>query len=292
MHHRWLVTVLTVFALVAWSIPAASQTQTATAGTWVPPLTPWGDPDLQGQWNSQTSTPLQRPLEGPLAGRDALTVEEAETRESTNRANFDRPPRAGSVGNYNAFWRDIGKALTRTSLIIDPTDGRIPALSPEGAARISAERAERRTRGPSTSPDTYADLSQWTRCVSRGWNGIGSWYSSNYQIFQSPGHVVVFQELIHEARIIPLDGRPHLPEASHDASLQPFPIFRPIGDGVSQWWTAEGQRPMLTGGRPCRELPLGGSIICDVRPFAKMGEPRQSSLTFARGARAARSSAT
>ena len=59
--------------------------------------------------------------------------------------------------------------------------------------------------------DSYTDFSPWTRCISRGWNGIGSWYSSNYQIFQSPGYVVVFQELIHEPRIIPLDGRAHLP---------------------------------------------------------------------------------
>ena len=77
---------------------------------------------------------------------------------------------------------------------------------------MTAERAERSTRGPSNSPDTYEDLTPWTRCISRGWNGIGSWYSSNYQIFQSPEYVVVFQELIHEARIIPLDGRSVLPD--------------------------------------------------------------------------------
>ena len=212
MRHRCLAAVFTVIALVSLSAePAVGQTQTATAATWTAPLTSWGDPDLQGQWNSQTSTPLQRPREGPLAGRDTLTLEEAETLEATNRANFDLPPREGSVGNYNAFWRDVGRALTRTSLIIDPPDGRIPPLSPEGQSRIDEEGAERSTRGPSNSPDTYKDLSRWTRCISRGWNGIGSWYSSNYQIFQSAGYVVVFQELIHEARIIPLDGRTHLP---------------------------------------------------------------------------------
>ena len=187
MRHRCITAVLTVIALVSCSAgPAVGQTQTTTPGTRTPPLTPGGDPDLQGQWNSQTSTPLQRPLQGSLAGREALTAEEAETREATNRANFDLPPREGSVGNYNAFWRDVGKALTRTSLIIDPPDGRIPPLSPEGQARIDAERAERSTRGPANSPDTYTDLSRWTRCISRGWNGIGSWYSSNYQIFQNP----------------------------------------------------------------------------------------------------------
>ena len=196
-----------VLAAILAPLPAAAQ----AGSDWAAPRTPWGDPDLQGQWNSQTSTPLERPLDGPLAGREALSDDEAETIESANRAAFDLPPQEGSVGNYNAFWRDIGTPLTRTSLIVDPPDGRIPALSAEGAARIAAERAERSTRGPSNSPDTYADLSPWTRCISRGWNGIGSWYSSNYQIFQAPGYVIVLQELIHEARIIPLDGRPHVP---------------------------------------------------------------------------------
>ena len=214
MRHQGVVALPTVIAFVSLSVvPAVGQSQTATADIWPAPLTSWGDPDLQGQWNSQTSTPLQRPLQGPLAERETLTLEEAETLEAANRARFDLPPREGSVGNYNAFWRDVGKALTRTSLIVDPPNGRIPPLSPEGQARRDAERAERRTRAPANSPDTYEDLSPWTRCISRGWNGIGSWYSSNYKILQSPGYVVVFQELIHEARLIPLDGRPHLPRA-------------------------------------------------------------------------------
>jgi len=192
---------------------------------WSPPTTAWGDPDLQGQWNSQTSTPLERPNDGPLAGRNSLSNLEAETIETANRASFDLPPREGSVGNYNAFWRDIGKPLTRTSLIIDPPDGRIPPFSEEGQVRIDAERADRSTRGPSNSPDTWEDLTPWTRCVSRGWNGIGSWYSSNYQILQTPGYVIVFQELIHEARIIPLDGRRHLPDS----------IRQWMGDSRGRW---------------------------------------------------------
>ena len=176
---------------------------------WTPPRTPWGDPDIQGQWNSQTSTPLERPVSGALAGKETITEEEAETFERTERQSFDEAPRSGDPGTYNAFWRDEGKALTRTSLITDPPDGRVPAYTPEAEKRIAAERAERSKRGPA---DSYKDLNAWTRCISRGWNGIGSWYSSNYQIFQSPGYVVVFQELIHEPRIIPLDGRAHLPQ--------------------------------------------------------------------------------
>jgi hypothetical protein len=185
---------------------------TRSSGTndaaWSPGRTPWGDPDIQGQWNSQTSTPLERPLTGELAGRETISEDEAEEFESRNRQSFDAPPTKGDPGTYNAFWRDEGKALTRTSLIIDPPDGRIPAYTTEAQARLAADRKERQQRGPA---DTYHDLGLWTRCISRGWNGIGSWYSSNYQIFQSPGYVVVFQELIHEPRIVPLDGRPHLP---------------------------------------------------------------------------------
>jgi hypothetical protein len=193
-------------AAVACTGPAEER-----GGGWKPPRTPWGDPDIQGQWNNQTSTPLQRPTSGPLAGRDTISEEEAETFEASERRSFDEAPRAGDPGTYNAFWRDEGKALTRTSLITDPPDGRVPPFTPEAQARLAAERAERSKRGPA---DSYTDLSLWTRCVSRGWNGIGSWYSSNYQIFQSPGYVVVFQELIHEPRIIPLDNRPHLPEGT------------------------------------------------------------------------------
>src|SRR5262249_58956069 len=109
--------------------------------------------------------------------------------------------------NHTASWRDEGRALTRTSLIVDPPDGRVPAYTPEAQARLAAQRKARSERGPA---DSYTDFSPWTRCISRGWNGIGSWYSSNYQIFQAPGYVVILQELIHEARIVPLDGRPHL----------------------------------------------------------------------------------
>ncbi|MGE3705617.1 MAG: hypothetical protein AB7I13_10120 [Vicinamibacterales bacterium] len=206
-----VVLVLSSAVAAQQSSRAAATQDIRDAKKWTAPKTPWGDPDLMGQWNSQTSTPLQRPLTGALAGKETISEEEAESFEESNRQAFDAAPTKGDPGTYNAFWRDAGKALTRTSLIIDPADGRIPPFTPEAEKRLAAERAERAKRGPSDSPDTYEDLGPWPRCISRGWNGIGSWYSSNYQIFQSRGYVVVFQELIHEPRIIPLDGRPHLP---------------------------------------------------------------------------------
>jgi len=203
-----------VVTLAWWmSAPLTGQAQGATstdkAGEkFVAPHTAWGDPDLQGQWNSQTSTPLERPLSGALAGKDTLSEEEAEGIESANLARADGPPPAGDPGTYNSFWFDRGKGLSRTSLIIDPPDGRVPAYTPEAEQRLAAARAARATRGPA---DSYADLPIWPRCITRGWNGIGSNYSSNTQIFQSPGYVVILQELIHESRVIPLDRRDGLP---------------------------------------------------------------------------------
>ena len=186
--------------LLAWAASGADK--------YIAPRTAWGDPDLQGQWNSQTSTPLERPLAGALAGKDSISDEEAESLEVKHLNDGDKPPTEGDPGTYNSFWFDRGKGLNRTSLIIDPPDGRVPAYTPEAEQRLAAERAERAKRGPA---DSYADLPAWTRCITRGWNGIGSNYSSNTQIFQSPGYVVVYQELIHEPRIIPIDSSATLP---------------------------------------------------------------------------------
>jgi len=186
--------------LLAWVASGADK--------YTAPRTAWGDPDLQGQWNSQTSTPLERPIAGALAGKDSISDEEAESLEVKHLNDGDKPPTEGDPGTYNSFWFDRGKGLNRTSLIIDPPDGRVPAYTPEAEQRLAAERAERAKRGPA---DSYADLPAWTRCITRGWNGIGSNYSSNTQIFQSPGYVVIYQELIHEPRIIPIDSSATLP---------------------------------------------------------------------------------
>src|SRR5688572_5395533 len=117
-----------VVTLAWWmSAPLTGQAPGGTAedaeDNYVAPRTAWGDPDLQGQWNSQTSTPLERPQTGALAGKETLSEEEAESLESANLARADGPPPAGDPGTYNSFWFDRGKGLSRTSLIIDPPDG-------------------------------------------------------------------------------------------------------------------------------------------------------------------------
>jgi hypothetical protein len=201
-----------VVACMAWQ-PAGAQHYTA-------PRTPWGDPDLQGLWSNQTSTPLERP--DALRERATLTQEEAEQREESARLTADRPPRDGDPGTYNAFWRDFGTALTRTSLIVDPADGRVPSLTAEGRERVAARSAASRARAR-THP--WEDFNPWVRCITRGVIKIGSFYSSSHQIVQAPGFVVIIQELIHEARIVPLDGRSHLPSA----------IRQWMGDSRGRW---------------------------------------------------------
>ena len=172
------------------------------------PRTPWGDPDLQGLWSNQTATPLERP--DALRDKETLTPEEADEREEASRQRADGPPPPGDPGTYNAFWRDPGRGLTRTSLIVDPPDGRVPALTAEGRARVAARADE---AGARRGAKPWEDFSAWTRCITRGVIKTGSFYSSSHQIVQAPGYVVILQELVHEARVVPLDGRPRLSPA-------------------------------------------------------------------------------
>jgi hypothetical protein len=196
---------------LAWTAPAAvsvlrSQGQSAP---WTATRTPWGDPDLQGYWTNTTTTPLQRPAD--LKDKAVLTGDELAERDRlvAERANQDRPPSAGNPGTYNDFWYERGVLGQRTSLVVDPPDGRLPPLTAE--ARTRAEDA-RQGRGPA---DSYEDRSAYERCITRGLPGamLPGFYNHNYHILQAPGYVVIHVEMIHDARVIPVDGRPPLPGA-------------------------------------------------------------------------------
>jgi len=189
----------------------------AVAQKWSPPKTPDGQPDLQGVWTNGTATPLERPA--ALAGKEFFTEQEAAAYEKELRARTDADRRDGpveaDVGRaYNDFWWDRGKKVVgsrRTSLIVDPEDGRIPPLTPEGKNRAGA-RAEARRRHPADGPE---DRPLGDRCIvwqNEGPPMIPSVYNNNYRIVQTPGYVVIQIEMIHDARVIPLDGRPHLPQ--------------------------------------------------------------------------------
>ena len=209
---RTLTTAALVAAVAAATVPLAAQEL---------PRTPWGDPDLQGIWSNTTTTPLQRPEE--LAGRTTLTAEERAERDAERERNADRPPPPGQTGAYNSFWFERGVTGEQTSLVVDPPTGLLPDLTPASAARAAAIHAVR-----------YSDRRDWTtdfhlydRCITRGLPGgmMPGFYNHNYNIMQTPDYVVLQVEMIHDSRIIPLDGRPHL-----DPSIQQW-----LGSSRGRW---------------------------------------------------------
>ena len=188
--------------------------------------TEWGQPDLRGIWDFRTITPLQRPEE--LGDQAFLTEEEAANLEQEvvdrNQRLADRPAEwttaanqvdrrdDGSPGFYNNFWLDRGTSIVgtrRTSLIIDPLNGRVPDMTPGGQARADASRDYRRDH----PADSWLDRSTSDRCLL-GFNAgpplSPGGYNQNLQIFQTPDHVVLLTEMVHTVRVVPLDGRPLL----------------------------------------------------------------------------------
>jgi hypothetical protein len=188
--------------------------------SWKAPRTADGQPDLQGVWDFRVVTPMERPTE--LAGKQILTEAEAAKFEeqASVRNNRDRNVPAGNVGDYNEFWYDRGKKLTdskRTSLVVDPPDGKIPPLTPEAQRRQAATTEARRGVGTDepTPGGWVEDLGSGglrVRCLL-GFNSgppmTPGAYNNNFQLFQTPEYVVILNEMVHNARIVPIDGRPH-----------------------------------------------------------------------------------
>ena len=221
--------------------PAVAQAPASTSGDWVVPRTPAGHPDLQGNWSSATITPLQRPRDqGPT-----LSWEEVEVREgrAANRLErVSRPsdpdrgaPRAGrGVGGYNGIYIDAGDVVAkvygepRSSLITHPADGRTPELTPAARARRAERRESRSQFGQYDHPE-LRPLGE--RClVSFGSNAgppmlPNGFYNNNYTIVQTPDHVVIMAEMVHDARIIKIGDGPRLPE-----HIRPW-----MGDSWGHW---------------------------------------------------------
>ena len=234
MRNRLLASIGVLVAVVAVGlvVPAAGQ----GPKKYTTPKTPWGDPDLQGVWNDATSTPLQRP--GNVGEKGVLSDEEAEEFQKSLEHDLTRDRRDGGTAAdvnraYNEHWMDARRlkitADRRTSLIVDPVDGRIPPLvapSPE-RRRTQAARADGAARFAAGLPADFTDMSWPVRCVVR--TDVPPYlptiYNNNFQIFQSPGYVTIAPEMIHSARIIPVDGRPHL-----DKNLRQW-----LGDTRGHW---------------------------------------------------------
>jgi len=203
--------------ILAWGVAAALWGTAAAAQSWKPPRTADGQPDLQGVWTNVTITPLERPAD--LAGKAFLTEQEAAEYEkrvvaANNVDRKDLPPEQDVNLAYNNAWYDRGTKVVgtrRTSLIVDPPDGRIPPLTPEAQKRQDDLRAA--ARGHQNDGPEGRSLAE--RCLlwpTAGPPMLPSFYNNNYQIVQAPGYVVIMVEMIHDARIIPLDGRGHLPQ--------------------------------------------------------------------------------
>src|SRR5438132_2563193 len=237
--------VIALVLLVATLIPTA-QAQTvaakanAASNKWTAPRTVDGQPDLQGVWSNNNATPLERPA--ALAGKPFLTDAELAALKAKAADLFSGDGDAAfgddvftaivtgaskfvssdtTTGNYNQFWIADRDFDNRTSLITDPPDGRIPPMTPEAKKRPPNVEGDRNLRG-FDGPESRS-LSE--RCITYGSPRIQAAYNSYYQIFQSRDSVVILMEMIHDARIIPLDGRPHVGQN----------VRQWLGDSVGHW---------------------------------------------------------
>ncbi|MEO8256433.1 MAG: hypothetical protein ABI868_03725 [Acidobacteriota bacterium] len=202
-----------VLAAGTMSAQAAQSGSQASAGArsartdarkpWVMPKTPWGHPDLQGVWTTDDmlSIPMERPEQ--FAGRAELTDEEFAARAKRDQTALERNRNAAG-----AFRGDVGsRTFRQTSRVIEPADGRVPPTTPEAQRRVALRQAQR-----SNAPSSWEDRSLYDRCITRGILGstLPVIYGNGNQIFQTPDAVVINYEMVHDTRVIPLDGRPHV----------------------------------------------------------------------------------
>jgi hypothetical protein len=225
---RVAAALLTLASAVA--VPAAAQDRKFT-----PPKTPWGEPDLQGVYSNRTITPFERPAN--VNGREFFTKEEVAGLESrAQQQSGDQNRSKGTDADvsraYNDFWWDRGTKVTtpRTSLVVEPPDGKVPAQTEAAKLRAADEGKRPAFRGAGANgrgADTWLDRSTFERCITRGLPGAMSptAYNNNYRFTQSPGFVAIQIEMLGGTRVIPTDGRTHIRSS----------IRQWMGDSVGRW---------------------------------------------------------
>jgi len=240
MSHRYLALLGATMAIAAAPqltaqspAPVAKQTITGSRGRAAKAsttlLTANGQPDLQGTWSSASLSPFERPKE--FAGKEFFTQEEAaqfakRLLEQSNRDRRGATPEEDVAGAYNEAWFERGTKVAsnlRTSIVVDPSDGKIPALTAEARNAVTTQAAIQRRR-----PEGPEDFTLPVRCImwpTAGPPMVPAGYNNNYQIFQNRDYVAIYIEMIHDVRIIPLDGRPHIPST----------IRQWMGDSRGHW---------------------------------------------------------
>ena len=210
MKHRWCLAV--AIAVGLGICPAGAQPASKPAAhAWKTPRTPWGDPDLQGEWPGNMGVPMQRPK--AMGTRTVLTdeeyakkVEQAKRASAADSVEFASKDERVTIGPPS-YWTERGTPTRQASLIVDPPDGRMPPMTVEAKAIQAKTPAEW-----SGVANSVHDVNLYYRCITRGLVGsvIPVVYNNGNQIVQAPGYVVIRNEMIHETRVIPLDGRPHV----------------------------------------------------------------------------------
>jgi hypothetical protein len=204
-------------APVASAAKAAPAANAAPAKAYTPPRTPDGQPDIQGFWTNSTYVPLERPEK---VTKEFYTPDEAEAAIKAAAAREAEQTEPGTNADvhydFSQFGLDRSQSTIsrsmRTSLVVDPPDGKIPPLNAEGQKRGAERAAARKAAGGQY--DSVQNMPIGSRCIIMGGSGppmMNAGYNANYQIVQGPGHVMILTEMIHDARIIPLDNRPQAP---------------------------------------------------------------------------------
>ena len=223
-----LATAAGVVAMAAASVAGQTTAPKPAAPArkaFVAPKTPWGDPDIGGTWSSDDlrGVPVQRPDE--FAGRSELSDE-----EFAKRAAANSDTRTRELNRVGAFRNDVGtRTFRQTSLIVEPADGRFPPMTPEAQREVARRQVQR-----STAPGTWTDRSLYDRCITRGVFGsvLPVICGNGNMVFQAPGLVSITCEIVHDTRIIPLDGRPHV--GKH---IQQYPATPAVTEGNTPWST-------------------------------------------------------
>ena len=231
--------------ILATTLALASCADPDAGAQWRHPMTAWGDPDLQGRWpiEHMNGTPIERPE--ALGERRFLTDEEfaeRETRLAALNGRYDQEIATNKMGM--GHWAELGLPNRLTSLVSEPANGRIPALTAEGQRRSAVMRSS----GLSDKFDSVADFSAVDRCISRGLPAsmFPFMYNNGIEIIQAPGYVVMRLELIHETRVIPVDGRPPLAPAVRQWLGEPRGRFEGFAL-VVETTNFNGQTPMIHG---------------------------------------------